>query len=389
MKIKIRDLRYVFLVGLFFLISASFLPAQTARYFIDMDGTEPRFIQPNLSWKYDKNTPRYEVIIEEKADEKYQQVLQKFTDVSFIEVFLEPGKYRYRVTPYSRLDLPRDSSDWKGFDVIPAIKPERYDFSPSVFYVDENTVHELVIATKNVNSDTRISLRRIGGKVIVPEKYINEDDSHVRLFFDNKQLASGDYEIVAINPGGKRTSKEGFTIANVISTPKESSAFYMGVSGMFLGVGQFHDQSFGQYGMRRIHFPSGLSLRFDHALYKGDYFNFLFEMAPSGYVFKASFGDDTILNTLMLNMNFLFQWTFKQKAAFCFRPGFGIGKSLLSNSSEKSNQWLVSAAGNIGFSFQYLAWEHSFLESGIDMSIIITRYQFGYILPWVCLGVKW
>jgi len=371
----------MFLAALLLLTPASFLKAQTAGYFL-----ESRFVQ-RLVWSEDKYTLRYEVVIEKKEDKGYRQTLRKFTDTSFIEVSLEPGKYRYRVIPYDFRNQPGDSSEWKDFEIHAVIKPELHSFSPSVFYVSDNAVHELNISAKNLAPNAEIYLRRLGGAFIEPvEKYINESGSHARLLFDNEQLIPGDYEIVAVNPGRMETSKEGFTIAAVISAPKEWPALYMSVGGMFFDYGQSRDQSFGRYGIQRIYFPFNMVMRFDITLYKGDYFNFLLELAPSMYIFEASFNDATIQDTLMFNVNFLFRWLFRQKAAFCFRPGLGIGRSLLSDNENSS--WLSSAAGNIGLSFQYLGWKYFFMESGIDAGALITKYQFGYILPWVCFGFK-
>jgi len=381
MESKTGNLQFIFLAALFLLAPVSFLKAQTAGYFMEF-----RFVQ-RLVWSGDKYTLRYEVVIEKKEDKGYRQTLRKFTDASFIEVSLEPGKYRYRVIPYDFRNQPGDSSDWKEFEIHAVTKPELHSFSPSVFYVDDNKAHELNISAKNLSPNAEIYLRRLGGAFIVPvEKYIDEDGSHARLFFDSKQLVPGDYEIVAINPGRMETSREGFTIAAAIPAPKEIPALYMSVSGMCFDNTRFHDQFFDRYGIQRMYFPFNLALRFDITLYKGDYFNFLLELSPSIYIFEAGFNDAIIQDTQLFNVNFLFRWLFKQKAAFCFRPGMGIGRSLLSEN--ENSKWLSSAVGNVGLSFQYLGWKYFFLESGIDVGALITKYQFGYILPWVCFGVK-
>jgi len=381
MEIKTGNLQFIFLAALFLLAPASFLKAQADGY-----SMEYHFVQ-RLAWSGDKYTLRYEVVIEKKEDKGYRQTLRKFTDTSFIEVSLEPGKYRYRVIPYDFRNQPGDTSDWKEFEVHAAIRPELNSFSPSVFYVDDNAVHELNVSAKNLNPNAELYLRRPGGESIEPVgKYINEDGSHARLLFNNKQLIPGDYEIVAINPGRMEASRDGFAIAAAISAPKEWPVSYLSVGGMYLDHGQIHEQSFGRYGIQRMYFPFSMVMRFDITLYKGNYFNFLLEMAPSMYIFNAGFDDATVQNTLLFNVNFLFRWVFKQKAAFCFRPGLGIGRSLLSD--DENSNWFSSAAGNIGVSFQYLGWKYFFLESGIDVGALITKYQFSYILPWVCFGVK-
>jgi len=382
MEIKTGNLKFIFLAALFLLAPASFLKAQAVGYFV-----ESHFVQ-RLVWSKDANTLRYEAVIEKREDKGYRQALRKFTDASFIEVSLEPGKYRYRVIPYDFRNQPGDSSDWKEFEIHAVIKPELHSFSPSVFYVDDNAVHELNVSAKNLDPNAEMYLRRLGGALIEPvEKYINENGSHARLLFDNGRLIPGDYEIVAINPGRMESSKEGLTIAAAVSAPAEWPALYMSVGGMCFDYGQFRDLSFGRYGIQRTYLPFNLALHFDITLYKRNNFDFLLEMAPSIYTFGASFNDSTIQDTLLFNVNFLFRrLLFKQKAAFCFRPGLGIGGSTLSDS--KDSNWFSSAVGNIGVSLQYLGWKYFFMESGIDAGILITRYQFSYILPWVCFGVK-
>jgi len=346
MEIKMRNLHYVFLCALFFLISILFLPAQTTRYFLNMDSAEPRFIQPPLSWNDDEKTLRYDVIIEKKTNEEYRQVLRKFTDVSFIEVFLEPGRYRYRVIPYNYLNRVNEGlgSNWKDFDVIATFKPELHNFSPSVFYVDKDAVHELTISAKNLTPSAKIYLRHTGDTRIDPkEQYIDENGSHARLLFNNDQLIPGEYEIVAINPGRMETSKEGFTIA----VPKELLTFRMSAGMYWPNMStywkQFSDQSsFPGYMLFASATSNKWKKNFDYTL-------------KLRYAFKADTDDYYLMCDII---TFLIRmWLPNQSIAFCIRPGFGFLFPLNGQEVDYHFSLDVSVWSALG--------KHLFLEVGV------------------------
>jgi len=139
MRIKIR---YIVFAALLFLLPCSFLQAQAVKYF--------------LEWQKDQKARRYEVVIEKEENNEYRQTIREFTETSSIEVSLEPGKYRYMVIPYNFLDRPGKVSDWKEFEALIVLTPELYDFSPSVFYMETDTVYELTAVGKNLNPETNI-----------------------------------------------------------------------------------------------------------------------------------------------------------------------------------------------------------------------------------------
>jgi hypothetical protein len=201
----------VLLAALFLMASPPFLNAQDSGYF-----SEYRFSQ-RLTWTGDENTRRYEVVIEKEEDRSYRQIRRESIDVSFIAVILEPGKYRYRVTPYDFLDRPGENSNWINFQIRAVLNPELDSYSPNIFYLNTETLHELSVSAKNLTPDTVIFLRRFGGANIFPvDIKVYEDSNNVRAFFDNDHLVLGYYEVIVRNPGWLEASREGFTISALI-----------------------------------------------------------------------------------------------------------------------------------------------------------------------------
>jgi len=344
MKIKIR---YIVFAALLLLIPCSFLQAQTVKYF--------------LEWQKDQKARRYEVVVEKEEDNEYRQTIREFTETSSIEVSLEPGKYRYMVIPYNFLDRPGKIPDWKEFEVLLVLAPELYDFSPSVFYADTDTVYELTVTAKNLNSETGIYLRHIGGaidvpddkKIIVPvEKEFNEDGS-VRLIFNNNQLIPGDYEIVAKNPGLKEASKQDFTIAPKEIAKEQQKQTCLGVGMYWPNMGMYWNQF-----SDKLPFP-GFMLHFRTVVYKRNLFNIDYVLKLSWYTLKAGSDDYYFMNDFF---TFLMQvWTPNRLIAFGIRPGFG----LLFPLSGQKNLNMNLAHFNLDVSVCYILGKHFFLEAGI------------------------
>jgi hypothetical protein len=198
----------VLLAVMFLMASPPFLNAQNSGY-----SSEYRFAQ-RLTWTGDENTRRYEVVIEKEENRSYRQIRKESTDASFIVVILEPGMYRYRVTPYDFLDRPGGNSNWINFQIRAVLDPELDSFSPNIFYMNADTLHELSVSAKNLTPDTVIFLRRFGGASSFPADIkIYEDNNNARVFFDNNRLVIGYYGLIVRKPGWLEASREGFTIS--------------------------------------------------------------------------------------------------------------------------------------------------------------------------------
>jgi hypothetical protein len=175
--------------------------------------TEQRFVQ-RLAWMGDEYVLRYEVVIEREVDGGYREFAREFTNMSFIDVPLLLGKYRFRVIPYDFLNRAAQDSGWVGFELRLALMPELNDALPVYFYLGENAVHTLNISGRNLDPAAEIELRGPGGISIVPySKNINPDGSGARLSFNNNQLVPGTYVVNVRNPGGLETRRGTIIVA--------------------------------------------------------------------------------------------------------------------------------------------------------------------------------
>jgi hypothetical protein len=106
--------------------------------------------------------------------------------------------------------------------------------------MNADTLHELSVSAKNLTPDTVIFLRRFGGASIFPvDIKVYEDKNQARVFFDNKHLVLGYYELIVRNPGWLEASREGFTISAPIKP--ELDDFSPSVFNVEKGVNAVHE----------------------------------------------------------------------------------------------------------------------------------------------------
>jgi len=117
-KPRLQPLKHFILIALFLSAGIAPLLAQTTGYYMEL-----RFFQ-RLTWRGDEYAMRYEVKIEIEEEGQYKTALSEFTEDSFIEVSLHPGKYRFQVIPYDYLNKPVPANQWVNFEVLPGIVPE-------------------------------------------------------------------------------------------------------------------------------------------------------------------------------------------------------------------------------------------------------------------------
>ena len=169
-------------------------------YYIDRSGDEPRFIQ-RIIWEKSEFVLRYEVIVQElKPNGSISEVERVVVEEAYVELSLFAGKYRYCLDVYDLLDEYVFTTEWREFDIIRALQPELYSFSPQSFFLDEDDTWEIALRGLNLIPESEIYLVDNDVKVI-PLRRIGEGES-VRLVFSEISLIPGKYSVYARNPGG-------------------------------------------------------------------------------------------------------------------------------------------------------------------------------------------
>jgi hypothetical protein len=341
---------------------------------------------------------RYEVVIEKEEGGRFRELLREFTELSFIELALSPGKYRYRVIPYDFLNRPAAGSDWVSFEVRLALTPELNDAMPVYFNLGENAVHTLNITGKNIDPDAEIELSSLGGIIIIPNsKNINRDGSSARLYFNNDLLSPGIYEVHIRNPGGGETRGRTITIAypESVAPTEEPTGFAWPFDNIFISAawmplfpiyGEYWSSNDGENKSL-----SGLAVRIGIS-FNRDLFNFGIEAAITWPIFKTDSNRQEIYFSAV-EFNLLAQrWFSNEIMALTLRVGIGYS-SLSQDRQEKpdSQDESISFASfhvNIGTSFMWVFLKHIYLEAGIDYTHLFAEPS-DYLRPWIGVGVRY
>ena len=293
---------------------------------------ELRFIQ-RLKWVGDEYTMRYEIVIQREERGQYRTILREFTEASFIEVSLHPGKYRFQVIPYDYLGKPVPVTEWMNFEVLPGIAAEL-----------------------------------------------------------NNQLIPGDHEIIVINPSGGIVNRTEVTLPKseteadveyVYETEKTTE--YMRQFDIYTGAA--YVPLLPIYGENKLFgenvSPFGMSARLCAVSAKQSFLNPGMELAASWRVY----GGGQAEHSAAVDFNILAQNRFPGgNMALNLRAGAGLSFLPKTQSASPDGQYSIHA--NIGASFLWLFMKNLYLEGGIDYSQFFTKDNFGFFRPWIGLGYR-
>jgi hypothetical protein len=373
---------------LFFFILPLFVSILGAQeYYLDRSDGDIRFVQ-RLTWQTEEFALCYEVVIEEQiliekkpafpveADEKeeeFLEVLRDFTDTASIEFSLPAGFYRYRITVYDLLDRPGEISEWARFQIIQALEPELYSFSPEFFHSNKDGPWVLNLTGLNLSPNAEVYLRHtVKDQIIVPREYSVEFSlSNAQLVFDMQQLVPGSYEIYLKNPGGLDTSAGTFEIS-FHKTPD----MYIGVA--YTPLIHIYEKS-DWYDNHPV-FPLGIALRFGWVPFKESWGHLGLEFTPSwNFLSSGSGSDEASSSVLGAEVNVLYQkWLPNYIMAITFRAGTGL--------AGMSNMMLPQVQA--GITFLWIFHEPFFMEAGIDCIHRFSDTSPVYLRPWLGVGIR-
>jgi hypothetical protein len=366
---------------------------------------EQRFVQ-RLSWRHHDLVFRYEVILEEEQNEKYEEIQRESTHENSLNLSLRPGRYRYAVQVYNLYRQLEYTMDWVYFTVFSALKPEILTFSPEAFFLDTESRWQITISGRDIDPEALVLLRSRGVSVektvdIHPLSMALEKNT-VRLTFDKAQLAPGAYNLYVRNPGGLEDALGIFRVQLHAPAPGESpsqapsrrlgilvSAGYAPLIPLYGGL--FNDTAFS-----RPIFPLGIAIRVGVLPLKRDWGSLGAELNASWNRLKEQKENYTIMaQNLEAHLNILYQvWLSNRIMAFNFRLGAGINvvRDFYFDYGDGAADPLtgIYLSLNAGLSFQWYIKGPFFIETGMDFTHILSlndQSQPGYLKPSV--GVGW
>jgi len=353
---------FIFLYTVVFLFSGLLYAQQSSPesqpgYYVDTSAGEPIFKQ-RLVWDQEEYVLYYEVKIQIFSGRYIDYHVEK-TKNNFLEISLNPGRYRYSVTPFDLLERRCESSDWEEFSITTAFQPEIVKIVPNSFYMDQNKNRVLLISGNNIFEDSVICLRNEENELFPIEKVVTNNSS-VKLTFNDDTLIPGTYEIYIKNPGGLDVVLSGF----VIGYSKQLEIFFeFGLNPIIPLSGEL-EKVFGTY----LYYP-GMTFRLDslpsqRASFKtGLEFIVSFYYLSEAYSIKLpgdSFSHDISMRLIDFCLNFSLHKRYNHlRNALKLSIGLGFtvfNGSGLSNEDYNGNSNTV----NGGFKFEYTRNEVNF-----------------------------
>jgi hypothetical protein len=326
----------ILIIAMFFITGLTPLWTQTSDYYMEL-----RFIQ-RLKWVGDEYTMRYEIVIQREERGQYRTALREFTEASFIEVSLHPGKYRFQVIPYDYLGKPVPVTEWMNFEVLPGVASGL-----------------------------------------------------------NNQLIPGDHEIVVVNPSGGIVNRAEVTLPKSENAAEgEKAVEYItetehiydtektGMRQFDIYAGAAYVPLLPIYGENQLFGENvsafGMAARLCAVLARQSFLNPGMELAASWRVYGSGGQAE---QATAFDFNILAQSRFPGgRAALNLRAGAGL--SLLPKTQSASPDGQYSIHANIGASFLWLFMKNLYLEGGIDYSQFFTKDNFGFFRPWLGLGYR-
>jgi hypothetical protein len=338
------------------------------------------FVQ-HLEWEASEYASRYEVVVERKQINAFSQVLRRIVEVPFLDVSVRAGEYRYKISSFNILGRLDAESDWVYFNVVQAMQPSVFNYSPENFYFDRPSLRIIQLEGINLLVDSEIYLLRRGweneappegkeagdGRLVPREIRRNELGDTAQLVFAEEDLIAGVYDIIVINPGGLETATGPFGIS--VAKPFDINVS-LGYSPL---IRLYGNPEYVRYMMGPAIVPVSFGARASFVPFKWDIGFLGVELNPNwSYIFTETEGAKITAHILSVHVNALYQYWFT-KNILALNARLGVGFTSLLDYSFEYNTGAVKGHGNFtGFSFdlgasvQWLFYKQLFLEGGLD-----------------------
>ncbi|MDR2618740.1 MAG: hypothetical protein LBC62_07710 [Treponema sp.] len=361
--------RFLFLLFAFFVFSAPAFSQDTSYRLEEAEGGS-LFVQ-HLEWEGTEYAFRYEVVLEQRKINTYTQVMRRIVEVSYVDVSIPAGEYRYKISSFNVLGRLEAESDWVYFRVIQALQPSIFSYSPENFYFDRPSLRIIQLEGTNLTMESEIYLlRRNEDPQAEPEKIVpreirrTELGESAQLVFNEEDLLAGVYDIVVLNPGGLDTVAGPFGISVAKPYDINLSAGYAPLVKLYGRTPRLIDSAF---------IPLGFSARASFVPFKRD-FGFFGAEADLSWNYLYTEDDEFITRASLVNfhINALYQyWYIKNVLAFNARVGLGM--SSIVNWYFEFDTGQTGAPVSSGFfsvglgaSAQWIFYGQLYAEAGFD-----------------------
>ena len=399
-EVEVSVVRFMFrFLSVFFLITAS-VPLFANPDLFYRQEIDKKIVQ-RLEWSQDDAALNFLVEIEKQEGSRWVQALQQTTEENFIEISLNHGQYRYRVTPSDLLGRRRPAAEWAQLSILQVFQPELDGLLPSIVYLDEAEQVILELSGSNFIDDSKVFLRSPQGNEITSDKYtVLDDGKKAQLEFNKSKLQAGLFDVVIENPGGLNDTLRNFRIMNNKESggrlAKSNFNFYLSEGyAPFIAFPSLLNDFFG-----RSFFEAGAVLHFGWLPFTLGTGKLGLEFQPSYHYLSAPVSNSSYseyeisAQFIEIRGNIVWNIPLFSRLALHFRAGGGI--TVLADvhlqddvlSSPARSAWIPLAGG--GAAFNIFIFTNFYLDIGADFIYVfsVDNPAPAYCMPYFALGFQ-
>ncbi|MDR2510693.1 MAG: hypothetical protein LBC77_08635 [Spirochaetaceae bacterium] len=365
---------------------------------------DKRIIQ-RIEWEKDNSAYNYLIEIERQNGSEWANAVSEVTENNFVEVSLEHGDYRYRVTPSDLLGRRRPPASWSRLAVLRIFQPELASFSPSIFYLDDAAASKnyvLEVTGNNLLPESTVYLRRTNKTVKTATYTPAEDGKSASLAYNKNDLSDGLYDIVIENPGGLQAVLPNFRVGEgrfsrsgggLLPAPE---VFYLsegyapfipfpGVFNNYFGRGFFElgfALRFGWTPIKILNWPAGLEFQTSYHYLSAQ----LNETGYSSYKIRAQVIDLKLSGVWDIPVFSRFFVNLRAGGGITILADVYLEESMLVTPPKSG--WIPSLG--VGASFRAMIFSSFFVDFGLDFLYIfsVDNPPPVYLMPALMIGFK-
>ena len=185
--------------------------------------SQSKFTQ-KLEWKSDPNVYEYKIEIQDKTG---KIISSEVTQKSSIELSLNPGSYKYKISAYDLLGRESVSTNWISIEILKAKQPTIVHNQNLESLDEDGSSVEIELDIADVSAGTKAELVNvstgavISGTLILSKSNNTEGSLPVESEIQNataahfKKVTEGQWKIVITNPSGLTSESDVFEIKNL------------------------------------------------------------------------------------------------------------------------------------------------------------------------------
>lgn len=174
-------------------------------YQVQTDENGDEYIAQRFEWNRVEFIDRYELVLEEKAEDgEFVPVSGSpfVTKDNVMDMSLPAGTYRYCVSVFNFFGKAAFTTDMTEFTLKKAVKPKIDSVRPDVIYLDEENDGKFTVSGRNFLEDSVFSLDFLLMKYGPKEVSSAQNGRSAHLLFDPGIFDTGTMNLTVTNPGG-------------------------------------------------------------------------------------------------------------------------------------------------------------------------------------------